>query len=121
MLSTRSLNCSVSMRQTGKIKPVILPILWFAESGYLEGPVYYTYYNMLILVPTVLDYLQYIFIALGAGFILIALVLPFINQDKCFLFWNSNKKIDESQENKAQKEKLTAPNPNENILLEAKL
>ncbi|XP_075689686.1 scavenger receptor class B member 1 isoform X2 [Rhinoderma darwinii] len=86
------MNCSIKMQLslltmgvsgisiTGKIKPVILPILWFAESGYLDGPVYRTYYNTLIVLPIVLDYLQYILIALGLCFILVAVVLPFANQ-----------------------------------------
>ncbi|KAM4053303.1 scavenger receptor class B member 1 isoform 2-T3 [Anomaloglossus baeobatrachus] len=88
------MNCSIKMQIslltmgvsgitiTGKIKPVILPILWFAESGYLDGPVYDTYYNTLIVLPIVLDCLQYIFIALGLCFILVAAVLPFVNQKR---------------------------------------
>ncbi|OCT98363.1 scavenger receptor class B member 1 isoform X1 [Xenopus laevis] len=125
------MNCSIKMQlnmmaksvsgimQTGQIKPVILPVLWFAESGYLDGPVYNTYYNILILLPTLLDYLQYVLIGIGLCFITVALVLPFIKQDKCFLFWSSNKNVDESQEFKAQKEKLNAPNGI--VLLEARL
>ncbi|KAM4708167.1 scavenger receptor class B member 1 isoform 2-T3 [Discoglossus pictus] len=86
------MNCSIKMQlslftkavsgitQTGKIKPVILPLLWFAESGYIDGPVFNTYYNILILMPLVLDYLQYILIALGLCFILVAAILPFVNQ-----------------------------------------
>ncbi|XP_073442240.1 scavenger receptor class B member 1-like isoform X2 [Dendrobates tinctorius] len=88
------MNCSIKMQIslltmgvsgisiTGKIKPVIFPILWFSESGYLDGPVYNTYYNTLIVLPMVLDYLQYIFIALGLCFILVAAVLPFVNQKR---------------------------------------
>ncbi|XP_072000460.1 scavenger receptor class B member 1 isoform X2 [Engystomops pustulosus] len=87
------MNCSIKMQlslltmgvsgitQTGDIKPVILPILWFAESGYLDGPVFNTYYNTLIVLPVVLDYLQYILIALGLCFILVAAVLPFISKN----------------------------------------
>ncbi|XP_056389866.1 scavenger receptor class B member 1 isoform X2 [Hyla sarda] len=86
------MNCSIKMQLSlftnavsgitvlGEIKPVILPILWFSESGYLDGPVYNTYYNTLVMLPTVLDYLQYVFIALGLCFILVASVLPFVNQ-----------------------------------------
>ncbi|XP_053327984.1 scavenger receptor class B member 1 isoform X2 [Spea bombifrons] len=126
------MNCSIKMQlslfmksvsgiwQTGDIKPVILPVLWFSESGYIDGPVYNTYYNTLILLPAILDYLQYILIAVGLCFIFIALLLPFTNQDKCFLFWSSNKKLDENHDiNKAQTEKLTASNGT--VLMEAKL
>ncbi|XP_073532250.1 scavenger receptor class B member 1 isoform X1 [Phyllobates terribilis] len=126
------MNCSIKMQIslltmgvsgisiTGKIKPVIFPILWFSESGYLDGPVYNTYYNTLVVLPMVLDYLQYILIALGLCFILVAAVLPFVNQEKFCLFWSSNKKFDENYDiTKAQKEKLTASNGT--VLLEAKL
>ncbi|CAH2295738.1 scavenger receptor class B member 1 isoform X1 [Pelobates cultripes] len=126
------MNCSIKMQlslftkaisgisQTGSIAPVILPVLWFGESGYLDGAVYTTYYNTLVLFPTILDYLQYVLIALGLGFILIALLLPFVQRDNCFLFWSSNKKLDESQDiNKAQTEKLTASNGT--VLMEARL
>uniref|UniRef100_A0A8C5PBP5 Scavenger receptor class B member 1 n=1 Tax=Leptobrachium leishanense TaxID=445787 RepID=A0A8C5PBP5_9ANUR len=87
------MNCTIRMQlsiftkavngitQTGKIAPVILPVLWFGESGYLDGAVYNTYYNTLILLPTLLEYLQYILIALGLLFILLALLLPFAKQN----------------------------------------
>ncbi|KAG9487610.1 scavenger receptor class B member 1 isoform X2 [Eleutherodactylus coqui] len=86
------MNCSIKMqlslyvmgidgiKQTGAIKPVLLPILWFEESGYIDGPVYTTYYNTLIVLPVILDYLQYILIALGLCLILVAAVLPFAKQ-----------------------------------------
>ncbi|KAM8961879.1 scavenger receptor class B member 1 [Pelodytes ibericus] len=126
------MNCSIKMQlsmltksvsgisQTGNIKPVLLPVLWFSESGFLDGPVYNTYYNTLILFPIILDYLQYILIALGLWFILIALLLPFVNKDKCYLFWTGNKKLDANQDiYKAQTEKLTASNGI--VMMEAKL
>ncbi|XP_044131588.1 scavenger receptor class B member 1 isoform X1 [Bufo gargarizans] len=126
------MNCSIKMQlslltmgvsgitQIGNIKPVIFPILWFSESGYLDGPVYHTYYNTLIVLPAVLDYLQYIFIALGLFFILVSAVLAFARKEKFCLFWRSNKKLDENYDiTKAQKEKLTASNGT--VVLEAKL
>ncbi|XP_040203294.1 scavenger receptor class B member 1 isoform X1 [Rana temporaria] len=127
------MNCSIKMQlslltmsvggipQTGKIKTGILPLLWFSESGYLDGPVYNTYYNTLIVLPIVMEYLQYILIGLGLCFILVAAVLPFLNQEKVILFWNSNnKKFDENLEiNKSQTEKLTSSNGT--VLMEAKL
>ncbi|KAM5192063.1 scavenger receptor class B member 1 isoform 2-T2 [Mantella aurantiaca] len=87
------MNCSIKMQisllamgvggisQTGKIEPVILPLLWFSESGYIDGSVYDTYYNTLIVLPIVLEYLQYILIALGLFFILIAAIIPFVKQN----------------------------------------
>ncbi|XP_075033074.1 scavenger receptor class B member 1 isoform X2 [Mixophyes fleayi] len=83
--------------QTGKIKPVILPILWFSESGYLDGPVYSTYYNTLIVLPIVLDYLQYILIALGLFSILIAAVLPFVKQKQENLLQDAGEITDADQ------------------------
>ncbi|XP_072271866.1 scavenger receptor class B member 1 isoform X2 [Pyxicephalus adspersus] len=66
--------------QTGQISPVILPLLWFKESGYIDGPVYNTYYNTLIVLPIVLEYVQYILIAVGLCLILVAAVLPCVHQ-----------------------------------------
>ncbi|XP_053557818.1 scavenger receptor class B member 1 isoform X2 [Bombina bombina] len=86
------MNCSIKMQlnlftkavsgitQTGDIKPVILPLLWFAESGFIDGPVFDTYYNTLILMPTVLGYLQYVLIAVGIFLILTAFITPFVKQ-----------------------------------------
>ncbi|XP_068099973.1 scavenger receptor class B member 1 isoform X2 [Hyperolius riggenbachi] len=87
------MNCSIRMQisllamkvdgidQTGDIATVVLPVLWFEESGYLDGPVYNTYYNTLIVLPIVMEYMQYILIAVGLCFILIAAVLPFVKQN----------------------------------------
>ncbi|KAM3939936.1 scavenger receptor class B member 1 isoform 2-T2 [Leptodactylus fuscus] len=103
------MNCSIKMQlslltmgvsgisTTGRIKPVILPILWFAESGYLDGPVYNTYYNTLIVLPTVLDYLQYILIGLGLCFILVAAVLPFVNQKPEDILQDTEEKTEADQ------------------------
>ncbi|MGH0145756.1 UNVERIFIED_CONTAM: hypothetical protein FKN15_034716 [Acipenser sinensis] len=79
------MNCSIRLQlslyikqvsgisETGKISPVVMPMIWFAESGYIDGPILDTFYNNLVLLPSVLDYMQYVFIALG-GLMLVAAV-----------------------------------------------
>ncbi|NXU87725.1 SCRB1 protein, partial [Xiphorhynchus elegans] len=66
--------------QTGKIKPVVLPLLWFAESGSIEGSVLNQFYTNLVLLPTVLDYLQYVFFGLSVLLIISAAVFLVMNK-----------------------------------------
>ncbi|NXE53472.1 SCRB1 protein, partial [Casuarius casuarius] len=81
------MNCSIKLQlnlyikqvsgiiQTGKTQPVVLPLLWFAESGSIEGSVLKQFYTNLVLIPSVLDYLQYIFLGLSIPLIITAAVL----------------------------------------------
>ncbi|NWS67118.1 SCRB1 protein, partial [Crotophaga sulcirostris] len=81
------MNCSIKLQlnlyikrvsgilQTGRIKPVVLPLLWFAESGSIEGPVLKQFYTNLVLIPSLLEYLQYIFLGLSVPLIISAAVL----------------------------------------------
>ncbi|XP_061866221.1 scavenger receptor class B member 1 isoform X3 [Colius striatus] len=81
------MNCSIKLQlnlyikqvsgiiQTGKIKPVVLPLLWFAESGSIEGSVLKQFYTSLVLIPSLLDYLQYILLGLSIPLIVSAGVL----------------------------------------------
>ncbi|XP_062445864.1 scavenger receptor class B member 1 isoform X1 [Rhea pennata] len=81
------MNCSIKLQlnlyikqvagiiQTGKIKPVVLPLLWFAESGSIEGSVLKQFYTSLVLIPSVMDYLQYIFLGLSIPLIITAALL----------------------------------------------
>ncbi|XP_025893265.1 scavenger receptor class B member 1 [Nothoprocta perdicaria] len=81
------MNCSIKLQlnlyikqvpgiiQTGKTKPVVLPLLWFAESGSIEGSVLNQFYTNLVLLPSVLEYLQYIFLGLSIPLIITAAVL----------------------------------------------
>jgi len=72
------LTCFVSLisRQTGKIQPVVLPLVWFEESGAMEGEPLQTFYTQLVLMPSVLHYAQYVLLALGC----ILLLIPIIHQ-----------------------------------------
>ncbi|KAM4827124.1 scavenger receptor class B member 1 isoform 1-T1 [Thomomys bottae] len=80
------MNCSVKLQlslyikairgigQTGKIEPVVLPLLWFGESGAMEGEPLRTFYRQLVLVPKVLHYAQYVLLALGGALLLVPIV-----------------------------------------------
>uniref|UniRef100_A0A3Q4B5W6 Scavenger receptor class B member 1 n=1 Tax=Mola mola TaxID=94237 RepID=A0A3Q4B5W6_MOLML len=58
--------------ETGKISEVVMPMIWFEESGYIDGPVLSTFYTNLVVLPAVMEYVQYGFIALGLVTIIIA-------------------------------------------------
>ncbi|XP_074015473.1 scavenger receptor class B member 1 isoform X1 [Numenius arquata] len=116
------MNCSIKLQlnqyikhvsgiiQTGKIKPVVLPLLWFAESGSIEGSVLKQFYTNLVLIPSLLDYLQYIFLGLSVPLIISAAVLMARSQEKCSLFWSSNKKnSDTNKANQATSAKKLPP------------
>ncbi|XP_062999893.1 scavenger receptor class B member 1 isoform X2 [Elgaria multicarinata webbii] len=80
------LNCAIKMQlnlfikqvpgilQTGTIKPVVLPLLWFSESGQIEGHILDEFYTNLVLIPSLIEYGQYILVALG-GVLLITSAL----------------------------------------------
>ncbi|XP_066507373.1 scavenger receptor class B member 1 isoform X2 [Hoplias malabaricus] len=61
--------------QTGKIAEVVMPMIWFGESGYIDGPVLATFRTNLVIMPLVMKYMQYIFIGFGLGCIIGAAVL----------------------------------------------
>ncbi|XP_042297858.1 scavenger receptor class B member 1 isoform X1 [Sceloporus undulatus] len=58
--------------QTGRVKPVVLPFIWFAESGEIEGGVLHDFYVSLVLIPSVLGYVQYCLVALGSVLLITA-------------------------------------------------
>ncbi|XP_075885843.1 scavenger receptor class B member 1 isoform X1 [Nelusetta ayraudi] len=58
--------------QTGNIAEVVTPMIWFGESGYIDGPILQTFRTNLVVLPLVMEYMQYGFIALGLATILIA-------------------------------------------------
>ncbi|KAB1255697.1 Scavenger receptor class B member 1 [Camelus dromedarius] len=86
------MNCSVKLQlnlyiksvkgigQTGKIEPVVLPLLWFGESGAMEGETLQTFYTQLVLMPKVLHYAQYVLLALGCVLLLIPVIYQIRNQ-----------------------------------------
>ncbi|XP_067910587.1 scavenger receptor class B member 1-like isoform X2 [Heterodontus francisci] len=67
--------------ETGEIQPVLLPLLWFDERGYIDGPALHTFYHFLVLVPIIFKHLQFILIAVGCLLVLIAVVLEIVNRN----------------------------------------
>ncbi|NDJ00156.1 CD36 family protein, partial [Flavobacterium sp. LaA7.5] len=61
-------------------EPVVLPLLWFAESGAMEGETLQTFYTQLVLMPKVLHYAQYVLLALGCVLLFIPLVYQIRSQ-----------------------------------------
>ncbi|XP_063449838.1 scavenger receptor class B member 1 isoform X2 [Pan paniscus] len=86
------MNCSVKLQlslymksvagigQTGKIEPVVLPLLWFAESGAMEGETLHTFYTQLVLMPKVMHYAQYVLLALGCVLLLVPVICQIRSQ-----------------------------------------
>uniref|UniRef100_A0A8C9ZPF9 Scavenger receptor class B member 1 n=1 Tax=Sander lucioperca TaxID=283035 RepID=A0A8C9ZPF9_SANLU len=58
--------------ETGKISEVVMPMIWFEESGYIDGPILTTFHTNLVILPSVMEYMQYGFITLGLVTIVIA-------------------------------------------------
>ncbi|XP_061656345.1 scavenger receptor class B member 1 isoform X2 [Phyllopteryx taeniolatus] len=58
--------------ETGKIPETIMPMIWFEESGYIDGPILRTFYTNLVVLPGVMEVMQYGFIALGIVTIVVA-------------------------------------------------
>lgn len=61
--------------ETGKISEVVMPMIWFEESGYIDGPILTTFHTNLVVLPAVMEYMQYGFIALGLATIVIAALM----------------------------------------------
>ncbi|XP_059214003.1 scavenger receptor class B member 1 isoform X2 [Centropristis striata] len=61
--------------ETGKISEVVMPMIWFEESGYIDGPILDTFHTNLVVLPAVMEFMQYGFIALGLLTIVIAAVM----------------------------------------------
>ncbi|KAK1883477.1 Scavenger receptor class B member 1, partial [Dissostichus eleginoides] len=49
-----------------------MPMIWFEESGYIDGPILSTFHTNLVVLPAVMEFMQYGFIALGVASIIIA-------------------------------------------------
>ncbi|XP_029300606.1 scavenger receptor class B member 1 isoform X1 [Cottoperca gobio] len=61
--------------ETGKISDVVMPMIWFEESGYIDGPILNSFHTNLVVLPAVMDFMQYGFIALGLATIIVASLL----------------------------------------------
>ncbi|KAM9840926.1 scavenger receptor class B member 1 isoform 2-T2 [Aulostomus maculatus] len=70
--------------ETGSLAEMLMPMIWFEESGYIDGPILKTFHTNLVVLPTVMEYMQYGFIALGLATIVIAtLVHRKLKRNKC--------------------------------------
>ncbi|XP_068191375.1 scavenger receptor class B member 1 isoform X2 [Antennarius striatus] len=70
--------------ETGKISEVVMPMLWFEERGYIDGPVLTTFHTSLVVLPAVMEYMQYGFIALGLVMVVVAaMVYNKVKRSKC--------------------------------------
>ncbi|KAJ4923361.1 hypothetical protein JOQ06_029575, partial [Pogonophryne albipinna] len=58
--------------ETGKIADVVMPMIWFEERGYIDGPILASFHTNLVVLPAVMEFMQYGFIALGVATIIIA-------------------------------------------------
>uniref|UniRef100_A0A8D3A895 Scavenger receptor class B member 1 n=1 Tax=Scophthalmus maximus TaxID=52904 RepID=A0A8D3A895_SCOMX len=58
--------------ETGKMSEVVMPMIWFEESGYIDGPILNTFHTNLVVLPAVMEFMQYGFIVLGLASIIIA-------------------------------------------------
>ncbi|XP_073333815.1 scavenger receptor class B member 1 isoform X3 [Pagrus major] len=61
--------------ETGQISEVVMPMIWFEESGYIDGPILKTFHTNLVILPTVMEYMQYGFIVLGLATVIIAALM----------------------------------------------
>ncbi|XP_026210998.1 scavenger receptor class B member 1 isoform X5 [Anabas testudineus] len=61
--------------ETGSISEVVMPMIWFQETGYIDGPVLSTFRNNLVVLPAVMEYAQYGFIGIGLVVLLIGVLL----------------------------------------------
>nr|KAF6467636.1 scavenger receptor class B member 1 [Rousettus aegyptiacus] len=108
--------------QTGQIKPVVLPLLWFEERGSMEGKTLEMFYTQLVLLPRVMRYAQYVLLAVGCVLLLIPIVYHMRSQEKCYLFWSSSKKGSKDKEAmQAYSESLMTSAPKGTVLQEARL
>lgn len=65
----------LGITETGKISEVVMPMLWFEERGYIDGPILDTFHTSLVVLPAIMEYMQYGFIALGLVTIVIAILV----------------------------------------------
>ncbi|XP_029025059.1 scavenger receptor class B member 1 isoform X3 [Betta splendens] len=54
-----------AITETGKISEVVMPMIWFQENGYIDGPILKTFHTNLVVLPEVMKWMQYVFIVLG--------------------------------------------------------
>ncbi|XP_062930054.1 scavenger receptor class B member 1 isoform X1 [Mobula hypostoma] len=100
--------------ETGNIRPVLLPLLWFEESVCIDGPAVNTFYYFMVVLPIVFQYLQYILVTVGCLLVLVALALKIVHLKKQIPFKGiSSRNREDSQD--ASERLLQADNSNESL------
>ncbi|XP_077165467.1 scavenger receptor class B member 1 isoform X2 [Paroedura picta] len=61
--------------QTGRISPVVLPMLWFEERGMIGENIFNKYYDMVVLLPAVMGYIMYCIVGLGGCLLILTAFL----------------------------------------------
>ncbi|XP_061886840.1 scavenger receptor class B member 1-like isoform X1 [Entelurus aequoreus] len=107
-----------AITETGKIAETVMPMIWFEESGFIDGPILDTFHTNLVVLPAVMEVMQYSFIALGLATIIIAaLVRHRLKKNRVLEMSASTKVLQESEAsykepacNRGIPEKYTAGN-----------
>ncbi|XP_067862370.1 scavenger receptor class B member 1-like [Heptranchias perlo] len=63
---------------TGKMQTLLYPLIWFDESGNIDGPILDTFYTFMVVIPRVVQCVQYILLVLGSLLVVIAGILGII-------------------------------------------
>lgn len=66
----------------GKMRTMLLPLMWFDESGNISGPILDNFYMFMALIPLLLEILQYLLLAIGALLLTVAAILAFISMQQ---------------------------------------
>lgn len=69
------LHKQIKILQNGSVWIKMLCFIYPLQNGYIDGPIVNTFRTNLVVLPTVLEYLQYILIGLGLATIIIAAVV----------------------------------------------
>ncbi|XP_072908129.1 scavenger receptor class B member 1-like isoform X1 [Hemitrygon akajei] len=76
------LKAAEGINLTGKMRTLLLPLMWFDETGNIDGPILNNFYVFMALIPQLLQYIQYILLALGLLLLSVAAILGFISWQK---------------------------------------
>ncbi|XP_078277952.1 scavenger receptor class B member 1-like [Rhinoraja longicauda] len=67
---------------TGKMRTMLLPLMWFDESGNISGPILDNFYMFMAVIPLMLQILQYLLLAIAALLLASAAILAFISMQQ---------------------------------------
>ncbi|XP_051887779.1 scavenger receptor class B member 1-like [Pristis pectinata] len=73
------LKAAKGIQLTGKMRTLLLPLIWFDESGNIDGPILHNFYTFMALIPLLLQCVQYILLSIGALLLTVAAILGIIS------------------------------------------